>query len=98
MVCMPLARTSWSGRWRSTARRHKAEIIGHPGFDCAWAQEHGEAMNSDELVRLTVAEAAALIATRKLSPVELTQGYLQRIRRFDPLIRSFLLVTEEPAL
>src|SRR5215475_1611269 len=55
-------------------------------------------MNLEELARLTIAEAAALLVTRKISPVELAQGYLQRIRRFDPLIRSYLLVTEESAL
>ena len=47
---------------------------------------------------LTIAAASRLIAARKLSPVELTQHYLARIRRLDPILHSFLLVTEERAL
>src|SRR4029450_1223217 len=59
---------------------------------------HGVAMLGDELPQLPLAEAAGLIATSKISPVELTLGFIERIRRFDPIIRSYLLVTEEPAL
>ena len=47
---------------------------------------------------LTIAEAASQIAARKLSPVELAEAQLERIRRLDPAIDSFLLVTEERAL
>ena len=47
---------------------------------------------------LTIAEAASQIAARKLSPVELANAQLERIRRLDAAIDSFLLVTEERAL
>jgi len=47
---------------------------------------------------LTIAEAASQIAARKLSPVELAEAQLERIRRLDPAIDSFLLVTGERAL
>jgi aspartyl-tRNA(Asn)/glutamyl-tRNA(Gln) amidotransferase subunit A len=47
---------------------------------------------------LTIAEAATQIAARKLSPVELAKAQLERIRRLDPQLDSFLLVTEERAL
>jgi aspartyl-tRNA(Asn)/glutamyl-tRNA(Gln) amidotransferase subunit A len=46
----------------------------------------------------TIAEAARLIAAKKLSPVELTQSCLDRVRQLDPSLHSFLLVTEERAL
>ena len=46
----------------------------------------------------TIAEAGRLIASKKLSPVELTQALLQRIAGVDPKINAFLTVTEEPAL
>ena len=46
----------------------------------------------------TIAEAARAIAARRLSPVELTRACLDRIARVDPVLRSFLLVTEERAL
>jgi aspartyl-tRNA(Asn)/glutamyl-tRNA(Gln) amidotransferase subunit A len=47
---------------------------------------------------LTIAQATRLIADRKLSPVELVKGHLDRIRRLDPHLNAFLLVTEERAL
>jgi aspartyl-tRNA(Asn)/glutamyl-tRNA(Gln) amidotransferase subunit A len=46
----------------------------------------------------TIAEAADLIAARKLSPVELTQYCLDRIALLDPLLHPFILLTEERAL
>jgi aspartyl-tRNA(Asn)/glutamyl-tRNA(Gln) amidotransferase subunit A len=51
-----------------------------------------------ELAALTLSDAARLISARKLSPVELTLGCLDRIRRFDPAISSFILVTGDIAL
>ena len=47
---------------------------------------------------LTIAEAGRLIAARKLSPVELAKTHLERIRRLDPALKAFLVVTEERAL
>jgi aspartyl-tRNA(Asn)/glutamyl-tRNA(Gln) amidotransferase subunit A len=47
---------------------------------------------------LTIAEAARRIAAKQLSPVELTKLHLDRIRRLDPKLNAFLLVTEERAL
>jgi aspartyl-tRNA(Asn)/glutamyl-tRNA(Gln) amidotransferase subunit A len=46
---------------------------------------------------LSIAEAARQIAARKLSPVELAKTHLERIRRLDPQLNAFLLVTEERA-
>jgi Asp-tRNA(Asn)/Glu-tRNA(Gln) amidotransferase A subunit family amidase len=47
---------------------------------------------------LTIAEAARLIAAKKLSPVELAKTHLDRIHRLDPALNAFLLVTEDRAL
>jgi aspartyl-tRNA(Asn)/glutamyl-tRNA(Gln) amidotransferase subunit A len=47
---------------------------------------------------LTIAEAAKLIAARKISPVELTKLCLKRIERVDPSINAFIRVTEGRAL
>ena len=47
---------------------------------------------------LTIAEAARLIAAKKLSPVELAKTHLDRIGRLDPDLNAFLLVTEDRAL
>ncbi|WP_428660542.1 amidase [Reyranella sp.] len=47
---------------------------------------------------LTIAEAGKQIAAKKLSPVELTKTHLARIKKLDPQLNAFLLVTEERAL
>jgi len=47
---------------------------------------------------LTIAEAAELIAAKKLSPVELTQTCFERVKALDGTLHSFLLPTEERAM
>jgi aspartyl-tRNA(Asn)/glutamyl-tRNA(Gln) amidotransferase subunit A len=46
----------------------------------------------------SIAEAGALIAAKKLSPVELTRICLDRVSKLDPALHSFLLVTEDRAM
>jgi len=46
----------------------------------------------------TIAEAGKLIADRQLSPVELTRHCLDRVQKLDPVLHSFLLVTEDRAM
>jgi aspartyl-tRNA(Asn)/glutamyl-tRNA(Gln) amidotransferase subunit A len=46
----------------------------------------------------TISTAAADIAAKRISPVELTQQCLARIKDVDPVINAFLLLTEERAL
>ena len=53
---------------------------------------------TNEIHHLTVAQAAALIKKRKLSPVELTQTYLERTETFDPQLNAFITVTPDLAL
>jgi aspartyl-tRNA(Asn)/glutamyl-tRNA(Gln) amidotransferase subunit A len=50
------------------------------------------------LIDLTLSESANLIAGKKISPVELTQAYLERIKTLDPQLNSFITVTAETAL
>src|SRR6478752_4449091 len=52
---------------------------------------------SSDLHYLTIAEAASLIRTGKLSPVELTDTLLQRIGTLDPQLNAFITVTAERA-
>jgi aspartyl-tRNA(Asn)/glutamyl-tRNA(Gln) amidotransferase subunit A len=47
---------------------------------------------------LTIAQASALIKSGKLSPVELTQAFLARVKQLDGKLNSHLLVLEEQAL
>jgi aspartyl-tRNA(Asn)/glutamyl-tRNA(Gln) amidotransferase subunit A len=52
---------------------------------------------NDELHLKTLAELAALIRARRLSPVELTDAVLARIAAFDPQVNAFITVTAEVA-
>ena len=51
-----------------------------------------------DLHHLPIAEAARLIERRQLSPVELTQAYLDRIEAYDAQLNAYLLVTADRAL
>ncbi len=51
-----------------------------------------------DLAFLGLADAAELIRSRKLSPVELTQALLARIEKLDPRFHAFIKVTPDIAL
>src|SRR5215470_4124409 len=51
-----------------------------------------------ELHTLTIHEAGELLRQRKVSSVELTQAHLDRIRKVEPNIKAFTLVTDDLAL
>ncbi len=55
-------------------------------------------MSDLDLNYLSIAEAAALIRSGKLSPVELTEGLLARIGQLDHRVRAFITLTAEQAL
>ena len=42
-----------------------------------------------ELTSLTISEAAKRLSSGELSPVELTQAFLDRIARLDPQLNSY---------
>ena len=52
----------------------------------------------NELHWLEAHEAAELIASKKLSPVELTQSLLNRIEKYDPGLNAFLTMRPEASL
>lgn len=54
--------------------------------------------SEDDLAYLTIAEAATLIASRSVSPIELVEACLGRIERHDPLIKAWVSVVREQAL
>ncbi|MDR3531346.1 MAG: amidase [Rhodopila sp.] len=56
------------------------------------------ALSSTELHFLSITEAARLIEQQRLSPVELTRAYLDRIEAIDPQLNAYLLVTADRAL
>jgi len=51
-----------------------------------------------ELTSLKLHEAAHLLKTRKISPVELTKAHLDRIERLDKSLNCFITLTPELAL
>src|ERR1700712_1960749 len=69
------------------------------------AYPHGEppampdaAVSTTDLHYLSISDAARLIEQGRLSPVELTQAYLDRIQTFDPQLNAYLLVVADRAL
>lgn len=55
-------------------------------------------MTGNDVCDLSLAQLAVQIKKRTLSPVEVTQAYLDRIQAIDPQLNSYLTVTAEQAL
>jgi aspartyl-tRNA(Asn)/glutamyl-tRNA(Gln) amidotransferase subunit A len=54
-------------------------------------------MTETDLGQLTIAELAPQIKSRKVSPVELTELFLKRIRRLNPALNAYTTVTVDAA-
>ena len=54
--------------------------------------------NLEELAFLSVRELAEYVRTRKVSSTALTQMYLTRLKRYDPMLHFVITLTEERAL
>ena len=50
------------------------------------------------MLPMTIAEASRRIARKELSPVELTEAYIERIERLNPVVSAFIAVAAERAL
>ncbi len=56
-------------------------------------------MNAEDLLAFsTIEELSALLAKRKVSPLELTELFLRRIERYNPRLNAYLTVTPEGSL
>lgn len=55
-------------------------------------------MLGEDILYLPTRELAERIRTRKISPVELTEGYLERSKRFGPKFNAYVTLTEELAM
>ena len=55
-------------------------------------------MKSLEVEGLTISTVAPLIKKKKISPVDLTRAYLERIAKINPLLNAYLAMAEEEAL
>src|ERR1035437_7747398 len=54
--------------------------------------------NNASLSSLTLSEAAELVHSKKISPVELTKACLGRIEQLNPKLNAFITVTADSAL
>ena len=55
-------------------------------------------LDQRDLAKLSAVELAAMIRTRKVSPVEVTQAFLTRIERHNPSLNAFVTMHSEEAL
>ena len=55
-------------------------------------------MADDELAFASITEQASLLAAKKLSSRELTELYLSRLKKFDPLLKCVVTLLEDHAL
>lgn len=55
-------------------------------------------MANEDLIYASVAELSGLLEAKKLSPVELTQAYLDRIASLDDRLHAFITIDAEGAL
>jgi aspartyl-tRNA(Asn)/glutamyl-tRNA(Gln) amidotransferase subunit A len=53
---------------------------------------------SEEILYLPIRELGARIRKRAISPVELTESYLDRSRKLGPKFNAYVTLTEERAL
>jgi len=54
--------------------------------------------NEDELAFFSIGELAVLIRTKKISSTELTKYFLERLKKYGPVLQSVITITEERAL
>ena len=62
------------------------------------AQRPARPRNDEDMAFLPLYELAELVRARQVSSLELTTLYLDRLRRFDPVLRCVITLLEEPAL
>ena len=54
--------------------------------------------NINDLAFYSIGELAELIRTKKISSVELTKFFLERLKKYDPLLKCVIILTEVRAL
>lgn len=65
----------------------------------AWSVDtNAKSTPADELAFSSITHQASLLATKQLSSKELTELYLARLKRFDPVLKCVVTLLEEHAL
>ncbi len=76
-----------------------APSVRRPGINVAWSvQDSPKTMPDEDLAFAGLEQQASLLATKQLSSRELTQLYLNRLTKFDPLLHCVVTMLEEHAL
>ncbi len=73
-------------------------VGGTEGFSWLTNEEVGKPSAADELAFLPVSKLSRLIASRQISPVELTRLYLDRLTTYGPDLNCVVTLTEALAL
>jgi Asp-tRNA(Asn)/Glu-tRNA(Gln) amidotransferase A subunit family amidase len=73
--------------------RHEMRISAAPAI-----ASHGVPKNLEEVAFWTVRELAELVRRRKVSSTALTEMYLARLKRYDPMLHFVITLTESRAL
>jgi len=68
------------------------------GMFAASPQRDAANQTPHDVAALSLSEAAELLRSRKVSPVELTNACLARIERVNPVLNAFITVTADQAL
>ena len=55
-------------------------------------------MNNEDICWMSASDLAGLIKAKKLSPVELVRGLLERIEAINPMINAYVTGTAESAM
>jgi len=87
---------SWEGRAMSMLNRRQFAAAGAAML--LWPPGRAAAADADELAGLGIRQAAALLRSRRVSPVQLVEACLDRIGRLDPGLNSFITLTAGQAL
>lgn len=81
----------------SAANQNRSHTSGQ--VQVAWSVDSNvKSAGADELAFASIAHQASLLATKQLSSRELTELYLARLKRYDPVLKCVITLLEEHAL
>lgn len=78
--------------WRTPPKGRKKPMVRGP------VASRPVSSNLEELAFLPVSELSDLVRRRKVSSLQLTQMYLGRLKRYDPVLKCVITLTEDRAL
>src|SRR5512138_1882335 len=78
--------------WRTPARATKKRMVRGP------VTSRAVPANLQELAFLPVTELSDLVRRRKVTSLQLTQMYLSRLKKYDPVLKCVITLTEDRAL